>query len=117
LSEPRARHSRNIRANDAVAVAVYDSHQTWGRPDRGIQLFGAAEELARSASAGAEELYALRFQAYREGSLDEYRFYVFRPRRMKLFDEREFGAGVFVTARVLRAGRLAWVGTVLYDGR
>jgi nitroimidazol reductase NimA-like FMN-containing flavoprotein (pyridoxamine 5'-phosphate oxidase superfamily) len=36
LSEPRARHSRNLRANESVAIAVYDSTQTWGKTDRGI---------------------------------------------------------------------------------
>ena len=43
LSDPRARHSRNIRAGKVVAVAVYDSSQTWGGLDRGIQLFGSAD--------------------------------------------------------------------------
>jgi hypothetical protein len=42
LSEPHARHSRNIDTNGTVAIAVYDSRQSWGKPDRGIQLFGSA---------------------------------------------------------------------------
>jgi uncharacterized protein YhbP (UPF0306 family) len=112
LSEPRARHSRNIRGNGSVAVAVYDSRQRWGGRDCGVQLFGAAEEVAGAAAAGAAEVYAGRFPPYRKTRLGEYRFYVFRPRLMKLFDEREFGAGVFVTARVAR-GRLAWERTEL----
>jgi hypothetical protein len=29
LSEPRANHSRNVRANDSVAITVYDSTQHW----------------------------------------------------------------------------------------
>jgi hypothetical protein len=40
LSEPDAKHSRNVRSDGTVAVAVYDSGQSWGKPDRGIQLFG-----------------------------------------------------------------------------
>src|SRR5919109_372360 len=44
LSDPQARHSGNVRANGSVAIAVYDSNQSWGRPDRGIQMFGTARE-------------------------------------------------------------------------
>ena len=39
MSEPNAQHSRNIRERGTAAIAVYDSTQVWGRPDRGIQLF------------------------------------------------------------------------------
>jgi len=42
ISDPDARHSRNLAANSSAAITIYDSHQTWGRPDRGIQLFGTA---------------------------------------------------------------------------
>src|SRR6266508_4560196 len=68
MSDPSAKHSRNIRTNDTIAIAVYDSTQTWGTADRGIQLF----------------------------------------------DERELGPGMFVTARVGDAGRLAWERTEVY---
>jgi hypothetical protein len=39
----------------------------------------------------------------------------FRPRRLKLFDERALDTGVFVTASVTR-GRLAWTRTEIYHG-
>ena len=110
LSEPLATHSTNIRANPAVAIAVYDSTQRWGRPDRGIQLFGSAREGA----ADAASTYARRFPRYEEGELGAYRFYRFRPRRAKLFDEPALGAGVFVTARFSR-GELTWEQTDVYD--
>src|SRR5256885_11799085 len=67
LSEPRARHSRNLRANPSAAIAVFDSNQTWGKPDRGIQLLGSAQ----LGDDEAEEVYATRlsdyegFEAYR----------------------------------------------------
>ncbi len=115
LSEPRSRHSKNVRSNDTVAIAVYDSGQTWGKLDRGIQVFGTAEEVTRSAAADAEKLYAARFPGYRETELGAYRFYVLRPRRIKLFDEREFGAGVFVTTRVSRRRQLVWERTETYS--
>jgi hypothetical protein len=33
---------------------------------------------------------------------------------MKLFDEREFGSGVFVTAKIHGGGRIAWARTEIY---
>jgi nitroimidazol reductase NimA-like FMN-containing flavoprotein (pyridoxamine 5'-phosphate oxidase superfamily) len=54
LSAPEALHSRNVRTNPSVAVAVYDSTLSWGGPDRGIQLFGSASELAGRAALEAE---------------------------------------------------------------
>jgi uncharacterized protein YhbP (UPF0306 family) len=114
LSEPGATHSRNIRANGSASVAVYHSAQKWGGCDRGIQLFGAARELKRGADGDAERLYAARFPNYRRDEVGAYRFYVFQPRRLKLFDEAELGAGVFVTARVDPEHRLLWDRTEIY---
>ena len=115
LSEPRAGHSRNIRANVSAAIAVYDSRQTWGKPDRGIQLFGTAREVEGAAARNAEKLYAARFPAYGRTDLSAYRFYVLRPRRLKLFDERELGTGVFVTARIGGDRRVVWERTEIYS--
>jgi uncharacterized protein len=114
LSEPRARHSRNLRVNNSVAIAVYDSTQTWGMPDRGIQLFGSAREVGGENDNQAETLYAKRFPDFTETDLSAYGFYVFRARRLKLFDERALGAGTFVTARLTRDRRLAWERTEIY---
>ena len=46
-------------------------------------------------------------------ALSAYRFYRFRPRRMKLFDETSLGGGVFVLATV-RNGQVAWERTEVY---
>ena len=109
LSDPGARHSRNLRANASGAIAVYDSGQTWGKPDRGIQLFGDA----RAGGPDAEEIYAPRFRAYEPR--DSYRFYELVPTRVKLFDEQALGAATFVTAKVTRGGKLAWERTEVYS--
>jgi len=111
LSEPRARHSRNLRASASAAVAVYDSSQTWGQPDRGIQLFGSARE----AGADAGAVYGGRFPEFAE--LTAYRLYELVPRRVKLFDELALGAATFVTARVAREGKVTWERTEVYDSR
>jgi hypothetical protein len=110
MSAPRAKHSQNIRANGSAAIAVYDSRQSWGDSDRGLQLVGRARE----DSDDLEQLYTSRFERYRPGDLADYRFYVLRPQRLKLFDEAELGAGVFVTARVSRDRRLVWERTEIY---
>lgn len=115
MSEPHAKHSRNIHANGTVAIAVHDSSQTWGKPDRGIQLFGAAHRVEGSAADELETLYARRFEGYDRADLIAYHFYLFRPRRLRLFDEQAFGAGVFVTARVASGRRLAWERTEIYS--
>jgi uncharacterized protein YhbP (UPF0306 family) len=110
ISEPHARHSRNLRANDSAAIAVFDSRQTWGKPDRGIQLFGSARE----GGDDAERIYSARFPEYRREEMPAYRAYMFRPRRVKLFDERALGVATFVTARVVRDGTLTWERTERY---
>jgi len=114
LSEPRADHSRNLRANDSVAIAVYDSSQFWDEPDRGIQLFGTARETEGDAADQARVVYTARFPRFAATDLRAYRFYRFRPRRLKLFDERTLGPNTFVTARVRGDNRLAWVRTDIY---
>jgi uncharacterized protein YhbP (UPF0306 family) len=113
LSEPRANHSRNLRANASAAIAVYDSNQTWGKPDRGIQLFGSAREAQGEDAAASRTLYATRFAEFADADLSTYRLYLFQPSRLKLFDERALGPGTFVTARV-GPKRLAWERTEIY---
>jgi uncharacterized protein YhbP (UPF0306 family) len=113
LSDPHATHSSNVRTRRTAAVAVYDSHQAWGNPDRGIQLVGVAQELMGRAAGDAESVYVRRFPEHRESGSAGYRFYRFRPRRLKVFDERALGTAVFVTARVSR-GEVSWERTEIY---
>jgi uncharacterized protein YhbP (UPF0306 family) len=114
LSEPAATHSRNLRGRSTAAIAVYDSSQSWGESDRGIQLFGSAREVEGRAAKDAKRMYSGRFPGYDGAELGAYRFYRFRPRRVKLFDERSLGPGVFVTARIGAGGEISWDRTDLY---
>jgi uncharacterized protein YhbP (UPF0306 family) len=114
LSAPEARHSRNIRREPSVAIAVFDSTQKWGESDRGIQLFGTARELSRRAAREADRVYGKRFKDYSGEELRAYRLYRFRPRTLKLFHERDLGGATFVTVKVARGGRLAWQRTETY---
>jgi uncharacterized protein YhbP (UPF0306 family) len=108
LSDPRARHSQNLRGNSSVAVAVYDSTQTWGQSDRGIQLFGTARATAGRLSQEKAGIYRKRFPDYEGPEFGAYQLYRFRPRGIKVFDERVLGSGVFVTASVGARGRVTW---------
>lgn len=115
LSAPDAHHSRNLRWHPATAIAVFDTRQTWGGRDRGIQLFGIASESRGAPKRDTERLYARRFRDYEPGSLEAYCFYRFRPRTVKLFHEQLLGGGTFVTARVDRSGKLRWTRTETYE--
>jgi len=111
LSDRAATHSRNLRANESAAIVVHDSTQTWGRPDRGIQLLGSARESGDGDAAAA---YAARFPALADQPASAYCYYRFRPARVKLFDETALGPGTFVTARMRTGGELVWERTDEY---
>jgi uncharacterized protein YhbP (UPF0306 family) len=113
LSAATSQHSRNIRLNGTAAIAVYDSDQRWGGQDRGIQVFGRARELRGREARDALAAYGRRFDTD-EGILGRFLAFRLRPSRLKLFDERAFGGGTFVTARVGRGGILTWKRTETY---
>ena len=112
ISDPDSQHSRNLAKNRSSAVTIYNSAQTWGRPDRGIHLFGTAGEVHGRLAREAEQAYAKRFASY--GGLDDsLRLYRFRPRTAQLFDERSLAPGTLVTANVTPKG-LAWLRTEVW---
>lgn len=112
LSDPGAVHCKNVSINPSMAMTIFNSLQTWGKPDRGLQLFGTCRDAKGVAAAKAERAYARRFPQYArrtahthsdksEGSrLRSYHFYRFVPNTIKVFDEPEFGSGVFVVMSV-----------------
>jgi uncharacterized protein YhbP (UPF0306 family) len=114
LSDAGAQHSQNIEGNDSAAIAVFDSGQTWGSVDRGIQLFGHAAALDGRAEAAARSLYTARFPGLAPDRLRGYRLYRFRADRLKLFDEAVLGGGTFVTARLEADRRPVWEKTEVY---
>ena len=114
ISSPDSQHSRDLRERGTAAIAVFDSRQRWGGKDRGIQVFGRARELRGTAARAAIRAYGDRFEPD-EQILQRYVAYRLRPTRLKLFDEREFGSGTFVSARVGRDGTLRWERTDAYQ--
>jgi general stress protein 26 len=109
ISDAESIHSRNLARNSSAAVTVYASNQVWGKPDRGIQLFGTAGVFGGRAAARA---YGSRFRDF-DADANDLPFYRFRPRTVKLFDERSLAPGTLVTARV-RAKGLAWAKTEVW---
>jgi uncharacterized protein len=103
-SYPDSRHCTNLRSNSSMAVAVFDSHQRWGRPDRGVQLFGTASEASGKWRDTATKAYARRFPGFEKWRDHEVRHegrfvlrpYRFQPSRAKVFDERSLGSGRFI---------------------
>ena len=114
ISAPDSQHSRNLRTSATAAIAVFDSHQRWGGADRGVQVFGRARQLSGTLARAAFKAYGDRFEDD-EAILRRFVAYRLRPTRLKLFDEREFGGGTFVSARVGRDGSLSWDRTEQYQ--
>src|ERR1700716_577824 len=57
ISDADSLHSRNLVKNSSAAVTIYASNQIWGRPDRGIQLFGTAGVTKARTAQNARRLY------------------------------------------------------------
>ncbi|HEX9362590.1 MAG TPA: pyridoxamine 5'-phosphate oxidase family protein [Candidatus Dormibacteraeota bacterium] len=109
ISDADSLHSRNLARNSSAAVTIYASNQVWGKPDRGIQLFGTARS---TNSRDAISAYGRRFKDF-DADANELPVYRFRARTVKLFDERSLAAGAIVSARVTRGG-LAWMKTEVW---
>jgi hypothetical protein len=110
LSAPDAVHCRNIERVPTMAVTVFDSRQPWGKPNRGLQLFGAGGRVGTPKLEEAERLYARRFNSYYEfkarggAGFGALRFYGFWPAALKLLDEEAFGEAKLVSAEIVRTG-------------
>jgi uncharacterized protein YhbP (UPF0306 family) len=109
ISDADSLHSRNLTRNSSAAVTIFASNQVWGKPDRGIQLFGNAGTTNSKDSLGA---YGRRFKDF-DAEANDLPVYRFRARTVKLFDERSLAAGTIVSARVNR-DRLVWLKTEVW---
>lgn len=105
---PETRHGINLAANPAAAICIFDSHQKWGGPLRGVQLFGTMQLTSGVGAVRAFGNYAKRFagllasaKAYPdlEGVTDS-RFFVFSPETVKVLDEPRFGHRKYLTSQI-----------------
>jgi uncharacterized protein YhbP (UPF0306 family) len=114
LSNPGAAHCRNLAHVPQMAMTVFDSHQQWGKPHAGLQLFGPGGRVVPDQVEQARALYAARFTGYFDlvlraseaprpatgpAALHLYRF---APTRVKLLEELEFGDEIYITAEIVR---------------
>jgi hypothetical protein len=111
ISNIDATHSKNLVRSPTMAVTVFDTNQPWDSLHRGLQLFGKARIAGITESVKALAIHAARFHAYGEyikaiNPLEReampYKFYIFRPDSIKIFDEKEFGEETFILAQVVR---------------
>lgn len=108
VSYPDSIHCQNLLKNPSMAMTVFSSKQTWGRADTGVQLFGTCREAKGQLIRKAERTYAKRFprlfewknRTTKEEGAFLLRFFRFVPRNAKIFDEAEFGGGVFIIVRL-----------------
>ena len=111
VSSENARHSRNIKERSSMAVAVFDSDQSWDDWKTGLQLFGTcAVARGRDAGVGAK-LYKKRFPAYARwlhglgraiGHSSAPPFFIFVPESLKVLHEEVLGEETFVTISLSR---------------
>ncbi|MDH2902130.1 MAG: pyridoxamine 5'-phosphate oxidase family protein [archaeon] len=63
-SYPDSIHCKNLSKNSSMAITVFESAQTWGKPDRGIQLLGSCHESKGNLRKKAEKVYGSRFKGF-----------------------------------------------------
>jgi hypothetical protein len=113
LSFTTARHIRNLSESRRAAVSVARSTQVWGRPIKGLQLFGDVREVDETHRQEFLTAYAARFPASRDYCHDllqsptraSARPYYFTIRSLKLIDEPRFGEETYVRAIIRRSRR------------
>jgi uncharacterized protein YhbP (UPF0306 family) len=100
VSEPDARHCRDIEKNNIVVLAIADSHQTTKDKKKGVQIKGVAliledekeiekaVQLWNKANPGIEEI--ITFDNIKNGAINS-RVYVVKPVLVKFFNEDLYG--------------------------
>lgn len=94
LSDPTARHSRNIAQSGWVAGSI-SLPQQYSQPWRGLQFEGEAKEIPLKETAGLFQAYAERFTAHQRlqyilSGTDAFRLYRCKPTNIVLCDEQIF---------------------------
>lgn len=106
LSPTTTEHASNLVANSSAAATVFDSHQD-ATERRGVQLFGRLRPVDDADGDAALICFRSRFpDAAAEGSgygagvrAHGSALYVFRPDRVKIFDESLLSTGRYVEVR------------------
>ena len=104
VSREDTQHSTNIKERPSMAVAIFQSDQTWDDWKVGLQLFGTCAVTGRRDGGLGATLYKKRFPAYAKwlhalgrgiGYSGAPPFFMFSPESIKLLHEEVLGRGEF----------------------
>lgn len=106
LTDPNSQHCKSIEENDSVAMAIFDSHQSWDDDLRGLQIKGSCKRAKGTKLINGTARYLKRFAGLSEfikhpddfakGALNS-RIYIIETNWIKLFDEKSFGEDTYIT--------------------
>jgi hypothetical protein len=105
ITDPESVHGRNLAANHSVAVTVFDSHQEFWTPLRGLQLFGTCQQTSLLGLPHALSCFLGRFPVFSElvrnpadfaTKAVSVKLHTITIERLKLFDEPAFGEEVYI---------------------
>jgi len=109
LSDPATQHVQNIEKNLSVAIAIYDSKQSWDNNKCGLQVFGSCEIAKGTNLIEGTLLYLKRFAGLKQwikhpddfinGAINS-KMFLITPSWIKLFDEKTFGEEVFISLKL-----------------
>ncbi len=106
LTPPTTEHGKNIVANPAVALTIFDSHQEPQDKKQGLQISGTCTQASEQNMVTALRSYQKTYQWMKEAvrwhsDWSEEAvlswFYVIVPTRIKIFDEQRFGMEKIIT--------------------
>lgn len=109
LVDPATEHAKNTKSNNSVALAIFDSRQTWDEPKRGLQIFGQCKRATLLELPTAIKLYTKKFASFSQfiKHPDDFaknaltsRFYKIEVNSLKLFDETNFGEEEFIELKI-----------------
>src|SRR5580700_9635125 len=109
ITDPKTTHGVNLAKNHSVAIAIFDSHQEFWTPLRGLQLFGECRQTPLLQLPHALTSFAKRFPVFTElvKSPTDFaskklgiRFHTITVQGLKLFDEPTFGEEVFINLKI-----------------
>lgn len=109
ITDPATKHAKNIEHNSSVAATVFDSHLGFWTEMQGLQLFGTCYKTPFVHLPNALSCFINRFPVFTElvkkpaDMLKKsiiVKFYTIEVKRIKLFDEPNFGEENFVNLTI-----------------
>lgn len=109
ISDPATQHTKNVEENPSIAMAIYDSRQSWDNNKAGLQIFGICKTATGAQLVEGTMLYLQRFTGLKQwiqhpddflkGAINS-RMFLIETNWLKLFDENNFGEENFISLNV-----------------